>query len=413
MRAMGIALLFVTFLVLPLGSMAQSGGSLCSRDLSVQFQSDLDGISSCQTFTGTITIANTSLTSITLTGVQLVNGNLLLSNNLAAGHISFPSLQGVTGQLSFMNHNVLSTLNMPAFTGVDSFSISVAPALNALAFPQGLNQVNNIQITDTFITNLAGLNFSTVGTILVSDNLYLKRVNLPNLQQMKGMFYVTANGQGSIDVEAPNLTTFNNGTFRNVGTLNIPFLNLVEGDMSFNQNLFQSLTFESLSHIGGTLTIIDNTQLNNITFSSLTSLGGALSIANNTELHSITGFPQLREVDGTVDITGGFDTFQLPAINDIRGSMNVQTTSTHLQCLSIDQWQKGVVKGNGYTCKSGVTTPKTGKGQPGVGTGSGTGVAESAAVRLTGATMGGKVGRSASWPLLALAAVSIGISVVV
>lgn len=182
-------------------ALAQSSGSLCSRDLQVQSQSDLDGISGCQTFTGTITIANTSLTSITLAGVQLVNGNLLLSNNLAAGHISFPSLQGVTGQLSLTNHNVLSTLDMPAFTGVDSFSISVAPALNALAFPQGLNQANNIQITDTYIKNLAGLNFSTVGTISVSDNLYLKQVNLPNLQQMKGMFYVTASGQSAINVE--------------------------------------------------------------------------------------------------------------------------------------------------------------------------------------------------------------------
>ncbi|RUP50567.1 hypothetical protein BC936DRAFT_138629 [Jimgerdemannia flammicorona] len=182
-------------------------GAGCSRELPVQSQSDLDSISNCQTFTGTITIANLGIPTITLAGVQVINGNLLLANNLNTARVSFPNLQGVTGQLSITNHTVMSTLDMPALTDVDSFSVLVAPALDALVFPQGLNQVNSLHIADTYITKAAGLSFTRATSVIVSNNLYLKLVDLPRLELTKGI-YVTANGQNSVDVEASDESHF-------------------------------------------------------------------------------------------------------------------------------------------------------------------------------------------------------------
>lgn len=107
-------------------------------------------------------------------------------------------------------------------------------------------------------------------------------------------------------------------TFRNLAGLNLDGLTRVSGDMSFISNTFESLDLPSMVDIAGTLTLTDNTQLNNLSMAKLGHLGGALSVSGNNKLTSITAFPNLQQVDGTLDITGGFDEVQLPVLNDVR-----------------------------------------------------------------------------------------------
>lgn len=106
-------------------------------------------------------------------------------------------------------------------------------------------------------------------------------------------------------------------TFRNLAGLNLDGLTRVSGDMSFISNTFESLDLPSMVDIAGTLTLTDNTQLNNLSMAKLSHLGGALSVGGNSKLTSITAFPNLQQVDGTLDITGGFDEVQLPVLNDV------------------------------------------------------------------------------------------------
>lgn len=95
-------------------------------------------------------------------------------------------------------------------------------------------------------------------------------------------------------------------------------LEKVSGDLSFISNTFTELGLGTIDEIGGTLTLTKNTNLEKLGLPKLRRLGGALSLSDNSALASIQAFPNLEEVDGTLDITGAFDEVQLPKLNDVR-----------------------------------------------------------------------------------------------
>lgn len=114
-----------------------------------------------------------------------------------------------------------------------------------------------------------------------------------------------------------------------------------------------------MSQIAGTLTVSNNKQLQNLSLPQLQVLGGALSLANNTELSHVQ-VPKLQQVDGTVDITGNFEKVDLPSLVDVRGGLNVQTSSNNFSCDDVNKLKGGVTKGHEFTCKSNVSNPKSG-----------------------------------------------------
>jgi hypothetical protein len=100
-------------------------------------------------------------------------------------------------------------------------------------------------------------------------------------------------------------------------------------------------------------------QLKNLSVPQLQLLGGALSLANNTELSEVD-VPKLKQVDGTVDVTGNFKKIDLSSLVDVRGGLNVQTSSNEFSCDNVNKLKGGVTKGHEFTCKSNVTNPKSG-----------------------------------------------------
>jgi hypothetical protein len=133
----------------------------------------------------------------------------------------------------------------------------------------------------------------------------------------------------------------------------------VTGDLSFVANTFSSLSLPNVTQIAGTLTVSNNLQLQNLSVPYLQLLGGALSLSNNTQLSKIN-VPRLQQVDGTVDIIGNFDKVELPSLMDIRGGLNVQTSSNLFSCDDVNKLKGGVTKGHEFTCKSNVSNPKSG-----------------------------------------------------
>lgn len=133
----------------------------------------------------------------------------------------------------------------------------------------------------------------------------------------------------------------------------------VTGDLSFEFNTFDSLSLPNISQIAGTLTVSNNVQLTNLSVPELEMLGGAISLANNTQLKKLA-IPKLEQVDGTVDITGSFDQVDLPSLKDVRGGLNVQTSSQQFGCDEINKYKGGVTKGHEFTCQSNVTHPQSG-----------------------------------------------------
>lgn len=179
-----------------------------------------------------------------------------------------------------------------------------------------------------------------------------------------------------------NIGNVSEATFRNVASISLGSLKKISGDISFIQNSFDTLDLPSTTDITGTLTLTDNMKLTNLSMAKLSHLGGALALGGNVQLSSVNAFPNLQQVDGTLDLTGGFDEVQFPALADVRGGLNVQTSSNTFSCDGMNKLKNGVIKGNSFMCKSAVAKPKStilGKdGKPISGGGAG-GSSESAA----------------------------------
>ncbi len=154
--------------------------------------------------------------------------------------------------------------------------------------------------------------------------------------------------------------TVREATFRNVATISLGNLKKVSGDISFISNTFESLELPATTDIVGTLTLTENINLSNLSMSKLSHLGGALSLNDNGKLSNVNAFANLQQVDGTLDLTGGFDEVQFPALADVRGGLNVQTSSNFFSCDGINKLKNGVIKGNSFTCKAAVAKPKSG-----------------------------------------------------
>lgn len=176
----------------------------------------------------------------------------------------------------------------------------------------------------------------------------------------------------------------------------MPALTAVKADISFHENDFESLKLDKLANVGGTMTVANNNRLTETSFKSLSLITGALSIGNNSNLATIDGFPALSEVHGTVDLAGSFGTYNLPALQDVRGGMRLQTTSNKLGCSEIERKLKGdnIVKGNTWSCSANMQesnmAPTVGQNPSSPnssGGSSGNGNAQSSANRLVGSSL--------------------------
>lgn len=171
-------------------------------------------------------------------------------------------------------------------------------------------------------------------------------------------------------MQAKQLVSIQSATFRDLGEINLPALAHVTSDISFHQNGFSKLELDSIEDIGGTLAIENNDHLSETSFKALNLIHGALSVGNNTALTTLGGYPKLGAVHGTVDLAGSFDSYDFPVLQDIRGGMRVQTTSNQFPCPEVEKKLKmtSVVKGNVWSCKSGMDASKM---EPTIGQGSG------------------------------------------
>jgi hypothetical protein len=161
------------------------------------------------------------------------------------------------------------------------------------------------------LSTLDGINLETVETLQIDNNNRLKTFST-QIANVSSSVNINANGD-SLAVSFPNLIWAANMTFRNVSSISIPSLAVVNGSLGFYGNYITSLAAPNLTSVGssatgsGSLAFVSNDKLANISLPLLTSVGGADQIANNTELSAIS-FPELSTVGGAIDFSGNFTT---------------------------------------------------------------------------------------------------------
>jgi hypothetical protein len=224
--------------------------------------------------------------------------------------ISSSTIKSIGGTFNLFNVTGLNYLSFDQLTSVSSIIWNIVPNFISVTFPQSISQANSVDIEDTTLKTLDGINLDTVDTFTVINNRYLTSIST-QVTNVGSIINIASNGIG-LTVDLPNLVWAANATFRNTSSVTIPSLATVNGTLTFDENLFSNLAAPNLTAIGtssvGSLTLAGNPSLNNFSFPLLKSIAGANNIANNSALTNIS-FPSLTSVGGAIFFTGNFTTY--------------------------------------------------------------------------------------------------------
>ena len=286
-------------------SLSAQSSSCTQSTFTIGSAAEATALSDCTTLKGDVLIPATSDPQIDLSGPRQIDGDLTLENNGQIISLSSTSLNSVSGTFRLANVTLLSTLNLPALTSVGTITWQSLPALNSLSFTTGVSSAKTVTISDTFLQSLDGIDLDSVGSMDINNNRRLTKFDT-SLKNLSENLNIQANG-AKLSVTMPNLVWIANMTIANVTEFSSPSLEVVNGSARFDSNYFESFAAPNMtSTSGGDISFINNAQLTNITFSALESIGGALTIVNNTRLEEITGFPKLAEVGGAIKLGGNF-----------------------------------------------------------------------------------------------------------
>jgi BspA type Leucine rich repeat region (6 copies) len=217
--------------------------------------------------------------------------------------ISAPDLNSIADEFNLESIILLTSLSFPELTSVGSIYFEALPNLQSLTFTAGVNTAGSVNIQNTGLTSLSGIELDTVGDFELTANTALTSVNVNNIKNITGTLIISANSN-KLDVEFPNLLTASNMTFRNTSTISLPSLANLTGELGLIGNYITNFTAPNLTTCAD-LDFEDNSDLTTISLPELVTITGGLYISNNEDLLTIE-FPKLATVAGAIDITGDY-----------------------------------------------------------------------------------------------------------
>lgn len=332
--------------------------------ITVNSQADATSVAACSSgIAGSVLVGPDASGVLSLDGPPSISGSLIVNSAGQLTSLSSTSIESIAtskGSFTLFNLTLLSTLQFDKLTKVGTISWTALPALSALTFTSVISQAVSVTITNTFLSTLNGINLMTVGLLDINNNNRLVSFSTQVANITQGV-NIASNGR-NLNVSFPNLIWANNMTFRNVSDVSIPSLATVNGSLIFDDNFFTGLSAPNLTSVGnlatksGALAFVANPQLTNITIPGLTGIGGGVQIANNSALQTIS-FPDLKNVGGAVDLSGNFTTPNLPALVNVVGALNIQSTS-QIDCSGFTKLSGNVVQGKD-NCISATEDPTT------------------------------------------------------
>lgn len=344
---------------LPALAAAGTAYAACSASATTTIQNggDAAAFTSCKTFSGSIAV-ETGAGDIELNGIQVLDGNLVVTNNSQINALSGDSMEEIRGKLELGDLQALNNINFPKLKKVESIDWRGLARLDVLGFDAEITEADEVHIENTFLSSLNGINLATVKKFTLASNNEINDVIMENLGNVSDSFVISDNNRG-VNVSLPNLIWASNLTFRAAASVELPSLEKLNGSLGLYNNAFTSFKAPNLTEIGGALALVSNEEMTNLTFPELTIVKQNLQVANNTKLNKINGFPKLETIGGALDFNGNMSTVELPSIDKIFGAFNLQSTG-QLQETCDDTFEplkkKDRIKGK-FLCKGSVANP--------------------------------------------------------
>jgi len=313
--------------VLPALAAASTAYAACSHSATstIQNSGDATALASCRTFSGSIAIATGTTDAISLPGVEKIDGDLVVKNNSAIPSFGAERLTEITGEFVLDGVQGLTSLSFPRLSTVDSIRWTAwGPNLQSLGFDARVTKASKVDIQNTQLQSLEGINVETLDTLYIANNRYIANISM-QLGNVSNTLILEANNP-EVVVAFPNMMWAFNMTFRNCSTIDLPSLESVNGSFGLYGNVIEEFNAPNLTKIGGALAIVSNTELTNISFPLLKEVSADLQVANNTLLKKVNAFPELKTIGGAFDFNGNFSEVTTPVLNDVKGAFNLQST---------------------------------------------------------------------------------------
>ncbi|KAL6863919.1 cell wall protein [Trichoderma novae-zelandiae] len=334
-----------------------SAADSCSKDIKV---TSPNPVISCDVVNANIVVDESVAGDLIINGPKQIKGDFIVNNATQLISIQSNTINAIGGTFELDSLELLSSVNMQALKTLNKLNMVKLPQLNSLVFgTSGVTKASSIQVTDTFLSDLSGLNINSVDTLTITNNNKLTAFN-SDLVNITTLLSVSSNGN-NMDINMTKLQSAAEIQLSNVKSFLVPSLKTITQSLKFDTNP-QLLTFsaKNVTHIGDSVTFINNNKLTNVSFPLLTAVGD-LTIQNNTAMKAVEGFPKLGTVAGGVILRGNFDSVELPSLKDVKGGVTVySTTDISAFCGFFNNAKsKKIIQGQ-ESCKSNVKAANEG-----------------------------------------------------
>ncbi|EMR10161.1 hypothetical protein PNEG_01435 [Pneumocystis murina B123] len=333
----------------------------CDEDINVKSQTDLDRISECTVFEGSIYVTS-SIPLIDLGNLEHILGDLVIYENDDILLFKAFNLVSVQGKLVFKKLTALEKIELPALSSADTMILFQCAQLQTLNLNTGISRLNHITVSDTSLRNISGFLMKSLISLNINNNNYLSTFNMSNLVTIGDKFSFMQNGlvqnNYGIPISLPSLESSGGLFLQSVSSVELEQLKNITGDFGLSLSTLSNLTLESLSFIQGSLSIYNNTVLTSLEFPNLISIGGTFLISDNPNLHVISGFDKVRYIGGSIHWTGFLKSISLSSITDIKGTVKI-LSSTHISCPAFTK-SRAIIQGANPVCKSSISSDSGG-----------------------------------------------------
>lgn len=341
--------------------------------LKIQSSGDASVLASCKTFKGDIEIVTQAAGDITLNGVEQITGSVTSKGAQNVTSLTAPQLGSIGEAFSLNGLTGLTALNFGSLSSVGSIEFEALPLLQTLSFTKGVSKADSVSIVNTGLTSLDGISLESVGDFNIAENPALQTVNVNELKNSTGIIGFAGN-LDTLSLELPNLETAANISLRNVTSVSVPSLHVLKGLLGLYGDSFLNFSAPNLTSTGD-ISFVGNTKLNNLSLPLLKTVNGGFSIARNDKLENIS-FPSLQTIGGALDFSGEFNIADLPALKQVKGALNIQSTG-NFSCAPFSKLHNDGVVGGQFKCHNETAHPSTNDGSSGT-SGTTTGTSSSA-----------------------------------
>lgn len=347
-------------IALPVLATASTAYAACSisATTTIQNSGDASALASCSTFSGNIAIATGATGPLAIDGVQKITGNLVAETNPNVTVLSGDSLEEIEGDFKLQDVRSLNSISFPQLSTVGTLKWISVSVLSTLEL--AITQADGIDIENTQLQSLVGINLETVGDVKIVNNKFINEITM-QVTNITGALVFEGNNPELV-VKLDQLKAANNLTFQGCSSIDLPVLTSLNDSLVLLKNSLESFIAPNVTTIGNSLIVNDNTELTNVSFPQLTEVSRALQIANNTALEAIDGLPKLKKIGADLDLHGNFSELALPSLSDVIGTFNIQSTGD-IQGTCDEQFKplstqggSGRIQGK-YTCVGKVINP--------------------------------------------------------